>query len=52
MEEKSFEGLILKELPKYLKYIFLEKERSMPVIIAANLTAEKWQKVIETLRKH
>ena len=28
MEENSFEGLVLKELPKHLKYIFLEEERS------------------------
>ena len=35
---KSYEGLILKELPKHLKYVFLEVERSKPVIIAADLT--------------
>ena len=52
MEEKGFEGLVLKELPKHLKYVFLEKDRSKHVIIAANLTAEKERKVVETLRKH
>ena len=52
MEENSYEGLILKELPKNLKYVFLDKERSKSVIIAANLIAEKEQKVVETLRKH
>ena len=40
-EEKSFEGLILKELPKHLKYVFLEEERSKPVIIATDLSTKK-----------
>ena len=52
MEEKSYEGLVLKELPKHLKYVFLDKERSKSVIIPANLTAKKEYKVVETLRKH
>ena len=39
--EMSFEGLILKQLPKNLKYAFLGAERAQPVIIAANLTEEK-----------
>ena len=41
MEEKSSKGLILKELPEHLKYVFLEKEKSKPVIIVANLAIEK-----------
>ena len=41
MEEKSFEGLVLKELPEHLKYVFMEEERSKPIIIVANLTAKK-----------
>ena len=41
MEEKSSEGLVLKEFPKHLKYVFLDKEKSKHVIIASNLTAEK-----------
>ena len=40
-EEKISEGLVLKELPKHLKYAFLNEERPKPVIIAANLTTEK-----------
>ena len=36
--EKSFEGLIMKELPKHLKYAFLGAERAQLVIIAADLT--------------
>ena len=50
VEEKSSEGLVLKELPKHLKYSFLGEERSKPGIIATNLTAKKEQKVMETLR--
>ena len=52
VEEKNSEGLVLKELPKHLKYVFLEKERSKPIIIVTYLTAEKEKKVVETLRKH
>ena len=44
MEENSSKGLVLKELPKHMKYAFLGKERSKPVILAANLTAEKDKK--------
>ena len=51
-EEKSFEGLVLKELPKHLKYAFLGEERSKLVIIAANLTAEKELQVVEIIKKH
>ena len=36
--ETSSKGLILKGLPKPLKYAFLGAEKSEPVIIAANLT--------------
>ena len=39
--EKSFEGLILKELPKHLKHALLGVERAQAVIIAADLTVEK-----------
>ena len=39
--EKSYEGLIMKELPKHLKYAFLGAERAQLVIIAADLTIEK-----------
>ena len=52
MEEKTYEGRFLKELPKYLKYAFLGEERSKHVILAANLTAEKEHKVVEIFRKH
>ena len=36
--DKIYEGLILKELPKHLKYAFLGAERSKPVIIMVDLT--------------
>ena len=39
--KKTSEGLILKELPKNLKYGFLGEEKSKPVIIVPNLTSEK-----------
>ena len=39
--EKSSEGLILKELPKHMKYAFLGAERAQLVIIAADLIVEK-----------
>ena len=51
-EEKSSEGLILKELPKHLKYVFLGEEKSKPVIIVEYLTVEKEQEVVEILKKH
>ena len=50
--EKSYEGLILKELAKHLKYPFLGAERAQPVIIAAGLIVEKEQKLIGVLRKY
>ena len=50
--EKSYEGLILKELPKHLKYAFLRAERAQPIVIATNLTIENEQKLIRILRKY
>ena len=52
VEEKSSEGLVLKELPKHLKYAFLGEERSKPIILAADLTVEKEHKVVKIMRKH
>ena len=45
----SSEGLIMKELPKNLKYPFLEAEKSKPVIISADLTEHKEHKLLEIL---
>ena len=50
--DKNYEGLILKELPKHLKYAFLGAKRAQLVIIAADLTIEKEHKLIRILRKY
>ena len=52
VEGKISKGLVLKELPKHMKYVFLGEERSKPVIIATNLIAENEQTVVEIMRKH
>ena len=52
VKEKKFEGLILKESPKHLKYAFLGSEKSKPVIITTNLTKEKEQKLLQILKKY
>ena len=51
-ENKSSEGLILKELLEHLKYAFLQLEKGKPVIISAGLTRLEEQKLLETLRKY
>ena len=51
-QEISAEGLILKELPSYLKYDFLEPEKGKPVIILAALTEIEEQKLLKILRKY
>ena len=51
-EETSAEGLILKELPSYLKYEFLEPEKRKPVIISSALTEAEKHKLLVILRKH
>ena len=48
----SSEGLILKEMPKHLKYAFLKVRKSKPVIISTNLTDHREQKLLEILRKY
>ena len=48
----SSEGLILKELPKHLKYAFLEAEKSKLVIISADLIEHREQKLLETLKTY
>ena len=50
--ENSSEGLILKELPKHLKYTFMGKEKSKPLIIVVALTLKQEQKMVEILIKH
>ena len=51
-QETSAEGLILKELPSHLKYVFLEPEKRKPVIISTALTEFEEQKLLEILRKY
>ena len=51
-QETSAEGLILKELPSHLKYVFLEPEKRKPVIISAALTESEEQKLLEIMRKY
>ena len=50
-EENDSKQLILKELPKHLKYVFLGEEKSKHVIMVENLTIEKEKKVVKILRK-
>ena len=52
MENKSSDGLVLKDLPEHLKYVFLGNERSQHVIIAADLTLEEDKEVVETLKQY
>ena len=49
VEKKSSDGLVLKELPEHLKYVFLGEKRSQLVIIAVDLTLEE-EKEVETLK--
>ena len=51
-QETSAEGLILKELPRHLKYAFLESEKGKPIIISAVLTEIEEQKPLQILRKY
>ena len=51
-ENKSSEGLIIKELPEHLKYAFLQPEKGKLVIISAGLTKLEEQRLLETLRKY
>ena len=51
-ENTSSEGLTLKELPKHLKYSFLQPKKGKPVIISAELIELEEQKLLETLRKY
>ena len=51
-QETSTNGLILKELPSYLKYAFLESEKEKLVIIYAALTENEEQRLFKILRKY
>ena len=45
-QETSEEGLVLKELPSHLKYVYLEPPQRKPVIISAILSDEEEQKLL------
>ena len=51
-ENKSSEGLILKELPEHLKYAFLQPAKGKLVIISTGLTKLEEQRLLETLKKY
>ena len=48
----SSKGLIIKELPKHLKYAFLQQEKANPVTISVGLTKLEEQKLLEILKKY
>ena len=50
--ETSSKGLSLKELPRHLKYAFLEPKKAKPVIISATLNEIEEQKLLKILIKH
>ena len=51
-ENKSLEGLILKEQPEDLKYAFFQPKKGKPVIISARLIRLEEEKLLETLNKY
>ena len=51
-QETSEEGLVLKELPGHLKYVYLEPPQRKPVIISARLSDEEEQKLLQILKKN
>ena len=51
-QETTEKGLILKELPSYLKYAFLEPEKGKPVIISVALTKIEEQMLLKILKKY
>ena len=51
-QETSAKGLVLKELPKHLKYAYLELPKSKPVIISARLSEAEEQKLLKILKNY
>ena len=51
-QEASEEGLVLKELPSHLKFVYLEPPQRKPVIISSRLSNEEEQKLLQILKKH
>ena len=44
--------LELKPLPEHLKYAYLEREETLPVIIASNLSMHEQEKLLLVLHEH
>ena len=44
--------LELKPLPSHLKYVYLERDGKLPVIISALLTDEQEQKLLQVIKDH
>ena len=51
-QETSEEGLVLKELPSHLKYVYLEPPQIKLVIISARLSDKEEHKLLKILKKH
>ena len=51
-QETSEEGLVLKELPSHLKYVYLEPPQRKPVIISSRLSDEEEHKLLQILKKN
>ena len=49
---EPFPSIELKVLPTHLKYIYLGKQETFPVIIASNLTCEKEENLKTILKRH
>ena len=48
----SSPSIELKILPKHLKYAYLGEQKTLPVIVASNLTNKQEKDLITILRKH
>ena len=42
----------LKILPNHLKYVFLEENKTKPVVISRELTVEEENRLVEVLKRH
>lgn len=51
-EKKTLDGLLLKKLPKHLKYVFLGENDTKPIIISTNLNEEMNVKLSRVLKKN
>ncbi|KAJ9553458.1 hypothetical protein OSB04_017503 [Centaurea solstitialis] len=51
---KKFQApeLELKELPSHLKYVYLGKDNTLPVIISTELSSEEEQRLVNVLEEH